>query len=110
MGRKVLVVAKEKHLLAIQDIIEAARRIGCEIRWLESWENAPFGSRAFYTKAEKGKWARSARQKIIVKKSFNECTFQQLVERVRNIIFPNHITRSTDRVARQERAWSHRGD
>lgn len=89
MSAKMLVVAKEKHLFALQDIIEAARRLGCETKWLYEGERAPYGSIAFYTKAQKGKWARHARRKIMITKSFNECTtFMQLVERVRKVIFP----------------------
>lgn len=108
MNGKILVVAKEKNLIAIQDILEAARRIGCEIRWLQEWEKAPSGSWTFYTKAAKGKWARFARQKIMITKSFNDCNFLQLVERVRNVIFSDHAHVSANATARASRQLSAR--
>lgn len=103
MSEKILVVAKEKQSWALQDILEVARRLGCEIRWLHEHERAPYGSLAFYTKAKKGKWARPARRKIMITKSFNDCSFPQLVERVRNIIFSKAVSRSETPVVRRTR-------
>ncbi|MBI4224945.1 MAG: hypothetical protein HY617_01295 [Candidatus Sungbacteria bacterium] len=94
ISRKPLVVAKEKHLHVFQDILEIARRLGCEIRWLHENERAPYGSIVFFRKAKKGKWARPARRKVMITKSFNECTFPELAERVKKVLFPQAVSHS----------------
>jgi len=103
MNNKPVVVAREKHLTSIRDILEVARWLGCEIRWLESWQNAPQGSIAVHTKTGRGTWARPARRRFLVRPGFAKCTFPELVEKMRKILFPN-------REGALERAWTRRGD
>ncbi len=80
-----LVVAQQQHIVDIQDIMEAARRLGCEVRWLRPGEKAPRGSVAFFTEAGKGAWTQSAGRRVLVKPAFRGKTFAELMEQANKL-------------------------
>ena len=110
MSRKHLIVAREKGNHLIQDFIEVARRLGCDVRWLEAWEHAPAGSIAVFTKSHVGGWTRGAKQMFEIRESFGKHSFQEKQEVARSMLSLSPIVLRERKIATLERAWTRRGE